>query len=150
MRSITFIIFVVSTFLFVQNIDAQSLDFQYDLSGNCKMKYKTIVLNAPAAAPQNNSIQDTIQAETQKGKIGNSEVLIYPNPTKGQLKVEILGDEPEQAIIYTLTDLAGKILLNFESKSTSTLINMSSLAEGIYILNVSLNGKQDQWKIIKK
>lgn len=61
-----------------------------------------------------------------------NQVHIYPNPSKGQFKIEV--DRPST---MTLTDLNGKLITDRILQMGSTDINTLGLLSGIYILRVS-------------
>jgi len=93
---------------------------------------------------------DTLAIKPQKVIIGEREVLIYPNPTQGALKIEILGPQPEQSIQLILTDINGRTLARKETTKSIYIYDMTFYANGIYFLRVVIDGKKQEWKIIKK
>ncbi|MDO9155174.1 MAG: T9SS type A sorting domain-containing protein [Paludibacter sp.] len=142
------IVFTLVLFSFYTNVSAQDITFEYDDSGNCTLKYKTVVL--PSHAKQNTSSTDTIATEPQKEMIGEREVIIYPNPTKGALKIGIKGSVPENPAIFLLTDLNGRLLVRKETTETIYLYDMTSFSTGVYLLRVIIDGKMKEWKIVKE
>ena len=59
--------------------------------------------------------------------------IFYPNPTNSLLFIEI----PFGNLKYSLTDLTGIVLISNEIKSTKITIDVNSLPNGIYFLNVN-------------
>ncbi len=69
----------------------------------------------------------------------NSPIVIYPNPTRGEIQLVI----PSTIEKYTtqITDVCGKIILMNENQST---INLSELNSGIYFIEIRFNDKSIQ------
>ncbi|MDR0829825.1 MAG: hypothetical protein LBN95_06910, partial [Prevotellaceae bacterium] len=78
--------------------NGQILLFDYDESGNCVLKYRTVVVAPNGHAP----------AKPQTEQIGGHTLSVFPNPTYGLVRVEISGEMPEHPINVTLTDVNGK------------------------------------------
>jgi uncharacterized delta-60 repeat protein len=68
-------------------------------------------------------------------------IVIYPNPTKDFLHIDL-----QNELSGKITDLTGKTVMNVNSKD----INISSLRAGIYLLDISSEGKRYTSKIIKE
>lgn len=79
--------------------------------------------------------------------------IVYPNPAKDNIFIQLPTYEKSN-LTATLTDLSGKIILQEEIKSTSKgLFNLniaSKKMSGIYILNVSGENLNNNFKIIAK
>ncbi len=73
-------------------------------------------------------------------------VRFYPNPTKEYLNITLNSFENNTTV--TLIDVNGKVVLNQEITSEYTQINLSNLSQGVYILNMELDGQILQNKII--
>jgi len=136
--------------LLVSSIASSSLKgqiyFNYDDAGNCIEKYKTIVLLSKV---KGNS-KDTTNVDFQSEKILDRELIIYPNPTRGALKVEIRGKSPENPVRYLLTDLSGKTLSQVKSDDMYYLFDMTAYPTGVYLLRIMIDNRWSKWKIIKE
>ena len=77
----------------------------------------------------------TVNFDYGTGEILNAAnaVRIYPNPTTG--KVYVSGAENAQVIVYSVT---GKLVASYDNFSSS-LIDLSDLNEGIYIMNIVID-----------
>ena len=74
---------------------------------------------------------------------GLSDVVVYPNPTSSILNIN-LDEEIEKIDIYSL--LGRKV-----GTSTNTQMDISNLANGIYLLSIETkNGKIGTKRIVKK
>lgn len=74
-----------------------------------------------------------------------SKQLVYPNPVEDILHLKL----SENNNIITLFDFSGKKLLERKVEMTSKL-DLSSLKEGIYFLNIENSKETQNFKIIKK
>lgn len=145
MKKIFLIFTLLATTVAYSSLKAQ-IQFDYDAAGNCIVKYKTVVLPSHVKGSGN----DTTKLAPQSEIISNREVIIYPNPTKGALKIEIKGANPEKQIQYVLTDLSGKIISKVKSADMYYLFDMISFPSGVYLLRVMIDDKWNTWKIIKE
>lgn len=94
---------------------------------------------------------ETSTTITVEGTIGignvedNSRLVIYPNPTEAVINIEC------QPGTITLTDATGRIVIEKETKTTHTSIDLTSLANGIYfVVTTDSNGNRSTSKIVKK
>ncbi len=97
----------------------------------------------------------TIQVinESDLTHIGNNknleEVRIYPNPSKGQLVVE-LAEASDAPVSVRIIDLSGKTVFTSQSQVTDgrQFLDLSTLKEGVYLLNIQQNGASYTTKIV--
>lgn len=75
---------------------------------------------------------DHITAVMSRNK---TEIQVFPNPSSG--KIFIQGAENIQVIVYAVT---GEVVASYDNLSSS-LIDLSELNKGIYILNIVVEGK---------
>lgn len=73
--------------------------------------------------------------------VNAADVKLFPNPTSGNLYVEVEGLQKVEII-----DAVGRVVL---SQNNGT-VNMSTLANGIYTVRVSANGTTSIKKVVKK
>lgn len=121
----------------------ESVSYSYDNAGN--RTTRTIVLS-------NAATRSMLQDEAPKPyveKTVSGQITIYPNPTQGALTLEITGMETidGQAAIY---DLSGSLLYQTDVSAETQRFDLSSYANGVYILRLVMQGKTRNWKIIKK
>ncbi|MCQ2320014.1 MAG: C25 family cysteine peptidase [Bacteroidales bacterium] len=72
-----------------------------------------------------------------------SNIAVYPNPTKGLLRISSATDDPVD-MIYVY-DLMGRIVM---SKAASDSIDLTELAEGLYVVKVEINGSFTYHKVM--
>lgn len=79
----------------------------------------------------------------------NLECIVYPNPTKGSIKliVEFIDNENLKLQLY---DINGALLQDKKVESRITEISMENLSASIYFLKVIINNKEVKvFKIVK-
>jgi hypothetical protein len=133
------------TYCAVAGINAQSsVSYGYDAAGN--RISRTIVFSQLRNAVLETQEETPVYSEVLK----ELEIRIYPNPTDGLLKVEILNMEEKQSATVSLYSLSGKLILSRDRISGSTELDISSHATGTYILRIFAGESRTEWKIIKK
>ena len=92
---------------------------------------------AQSAAPE--------PVEVQRGE---RTVRIYPNPTRGQLRVEVQGDG--QAYTYRLLSMGGALIAQGQHDGGSPLpLDLSAQPDGAYLLQLIWPDDRCTYKIIK-
>jgi len=123
--------FAVSTGVSAQN---GNIAFTYDADGNMESRYVVPIGNPT----------EIVSAELPEQKI-----TIHPNPTKGEICVEISPLKPEEKKFMQLFDSAGRLLETKKISSGRTNLKISG-SPGAYLLNIHLGTNVSKWKIIKK
>ena len=116
---------------------AQStLHFTYDDAGN--RTERTIVVSSQApmldATSVNNLYEDT------QIRISNNEANV--------LKVEIMGLQGTAHL--SVYNSSGRQYVTTEITSTVSVVNISTVPKGVYVLSIDINGEKNTWKLIKK
>ena len=97
--------------------------------------------------PQGNVNFDKFQFRnnTSIKTINKDEITLYPNPSKGLFQIHA----PIGGTI-TVSDIAGKQILEEKMQEINTTIDLSGYASGIYILTLKSDNQIYQSKLIKK
>jgi hypothetical protein len=120
-------------------------EYIYDNAGN---RIKRQVITLTKAIPQTK--EDSIQlVKPVEEVVENVKVKVYPNPTHGQVHVELEGRAWEPKITVHLLTLYGRILREFERKDSFFDLDLSGYSEGVYILLIAFKEKRCSFKIIK-
>lgn len=123
--------------------------YDYDDAGN-RILRATIELRKSKINQETN---ETVMTETDKPlyyeeSIGEVSVKVFPNPTHGL--VTLLFSNFVESGYYKLYNMTGQVVSEGIIESTSSTIDLSSYQTGMYMLTLTVNGKEDTWKIIKK
>ncbi len=137
------LLFVEIVFLLLPiSIYAQSISYSYDNSGN---RIKREIVFSSQNKPGHSNVDNLFTDDT----LGDRSIRIYPNATKGTLKVEITGYDSSDNGTALLYSMSGQLLILENITSHETTLDMSSYYDGVYILQIKLNGKSISWKILK-
>ena len=130
-----------------------SIQYTYNALGARLSRGKLITLKSASFIATRDSANNNMvindQNEIFEDSLGQQKVIIYPNPTRGQLKIEIKGYEQTSTIVY-LYDLSGKLLLNKKQFDSTIPLDLSSFTNGTYILKIVMGDKTSEWKILKE
>lgn len=145
--SLKVVLFVCLSILCIGTAEAQ-VSYSYDLNGN--RTARVIVLNTL----KSDELVDCESKEEGESfrfddQIGSNSVRIYPNPTKGQLRVDI-NEESEIIGNIVIVNGIGKTVERIMSVSTTNFLDLSKQPQGIYMMQININGENRTWKIIKE
>jgi len=106
-------------------------------------------ITAPPLVPQTiKVVQDTVRTigiESNNFEIG---LNVYPNPTNGQVTVEINGNSTQASVrLFNLVGEEIPIQIDF-SGNNKLFLNLENQASGVYFLSIELNGKVVNRKLI--
>ena len=124
----------------------QARKFWYDESGN-RTSRKTITLSKSETGV---SEENSKQNEPITDKIGETSILIFPNPARSLVTVEIQGLENNRGDMITLYDQSGRLVLTLTNLTWSNNLDMSALQTGIYFMVIKLKNNTTKWSIIKE
>lgn len=77
------------------------------------------------------------------------DMQIYPNPATDKITVNISGNLAKNAQL-SVTDLAGRLLINVPMSDSKAVVDMSSLASGVYMVNYSDDERKETVKLTKQ
>lgn len=91
----------------------------------------------------------SLSIETMRSK--ETGILVYPNPVDDRLNLRF-NQETSAAISVHIYDLTGRILItgNYATSGSMTTIPTTQLASGLYICEVTCNGMNQRYKILKQ
>lgn len=84
--------------------------------------------------------------------LAETKITIYPNPTKGMLRVDIAAANaiPKDARIY-LYNVSGALVRQLTGVSATNSLDISAQPAGTYIMRIMLDRENvSTWKIIKE
>lgn len=123
-----------------------AIEFAYDNAGN---RYsRTIVdLSVPVA---DKSAEDSTAADPYNTMMSEVRVSIYPNPTKGQLNIELINLSDETTGSIVVTDLQGRVLMSVGQISSSMELDFTPYAAGKYNMTLIIDGQRKFFGIIRE
>jgi hypothetical protein len=133
---------ILPSVLFSQN----RFSYDYDANGN-RIQREVIVLSGSGKSMISST--DSIREQTELSIIHKDEISIYPNPTKGHLKVEINSQTAVGNVSIDVYNMRGQNIYRKTDLSTFYDIDLSNATNGAYILVIRINESKYEWKIIK-
>ncbi|NOX48404.1 MAG: T9SS type A sorting domain-containing protein [Chlorobi bacterium] len=131
--------------LFAQD---QAIEFTYDATGNRTERH---IIELKKDNPDNKSTGKSTEAgEAFAETLGESEIIIFPNPVKGELSIEITNQRQGQSATLEVFSLSGKSVVKKEKVKDKTKVDMSKLPPGTYILKIRLGKETSTWKVVKE
>ncbi len=139
----TIILCAIILFSCSEPIFSQYIGYGYDAAGN---RIKRVVVmstysNDSRKAPKKSFVSEMLSDKT---------IRIYPNPTKGMLKIEVSGWSELDAGSITVFNTNGARLVSTPLSDPATTVDITGCAPGIYLMLVRINDKESTWKIIKE
>lgn len=122
------------------------IGYNYDAVGN-RVK-REIVMSVPKTMTKRQNFSSDNQSFSDM--LRDHSIKIYPNPTKGALKICIFGLKGTDKCSLEVCTTQGVQILAEKVKIENTDINISNQPNGIYLLQITINGKSTTWKIVKK
>lgn len=140
-------LFILLVFLFTSlSTFSQNAKFWYDASGNRTSRKKLIEFKSETGFTNDNKKP----VETFTDTIGETTILIFPNPVENQISVEILGHEEDNGDMITLFDQTGRTILKHQDVTNINTLDISNVKPGIYFMVIKLKSGTTKWNIIKK
>ncbi|MDM8160142.1 T9SS type A sorting domain-containing protein [Labilibaculum sp. K2S] len=133
-------------------INQNNINFAYDAAGN--RVSRTITLGATQTVingGENEKLSFEKSEDFFTEVLAEKEIKIYPNPTRGKLRVDILGyeDLDSNSSIQVFTT-GGALLYKSNTPSQTNDINLSNKPAGLYLMVIIIAGEKSTWKIIKQ
>ena len=144
LSAIIFLVMAGTVYMNAQD-RAYFVNFEYDADGN--RISRTITIGNDREERTSN---DTTELVHYTDLIDESRINIYPNPTTKSVFINITYPEEDTMITATLLSPSGVFL---ETKGIGTApveFDLSSMAAGVYILELRSENDTKTWKIIKR
>lgn len=135
---------IISLFLFVPTlyVHADRILYTYDAAGNRVVSQREIPFNRQGDG-------DSSEQRTYQDSLSLSKITIYPNPTQGDLKIEITGTDSFDGSSMGIFSMNGILLYHKERLSAVNEIDITDYPDATYLFVIRINGKNSVWKIIK-
>ena len=136
---------ILSVFLttssFTNNVHADRIVYSYDEAGNRVQSEKEIILR---------SIGRTTDIKIYNDSLSQARIIIYPNPTQGDLKIDIVGIDNFDHTELKVISLNSVVITSVNQLSASNEVDLTNYPNGTYLLIIRLNDDTTTWKIIKE
>ena len=136
---------LLSVFISVVCHAQTTVEFTYDNSGN---RITRTVISLKSAGIQPGSSDSDQEDELLEDQIGLQATRIYPNPTKGLLRIDFPNLDNQEAAIRVF-DSHGKLIVQ-QPAAGSTEVDLSIYPPGFYIMTIHVGQDRKEWKIIKE
>ena len=120
--------------------------YNYDASGN-RIERQFITLKSARIA---SSDGNKLEKEVFEGLLGEGELKIYPNPTKGMLRVEIPLNVLEEQVFLRVYNMQGTLVADQLVSGETSFVDLGSRPSGLYIMKISSGMMVSEWKIVKE
>lgn len=139
MKKPLFLLFILCSVSFVKG-QSLTYEYDYDRAGNRVQRIVVRLFNRDFEEKSVSPLTDIL---------GNGMTMsLFPNPTKENIRFELNDNEPIGN--YSLSDFNGRILTQGYCKETTLIVDLSDYQKGIYLLELTIKGKQHSYKIIKQ
>jgi len=125
--------------------NSQTISYDYDYAGN-RISRKVVLLPPPPQGAKK-QVTDSVVVEDM---LEDRNILVYPNPTKGILGVEITGGDWDEDILLILYNGQGVMLYHANAQQGINPVDMTAYPKGWYILRVQEGEKRKEFKVIKE
>ena len=149
----------IITLMLLASITANSqvqYHFGYDAAGN-RISRMGIILNK---ATQNvdttgnllsdSSLYSNEAKQQHQANIDDYVITVYPNPTTGELKIDISNFEEGTKGSMFITDIQGKYIYKTDVIYDKNIINLSNVASGQYLMRIVINNKNHEFFVLKE
>lgn len=130
--------------------------YSYDAAGN-RISAKVVVISTAKSLTQpqkHDSLDDDIYLQEYEipveDVVAETSIKIYPNPTKGMLRVDIENADFTKQCQIDVYDGVGRKVAEEANLSESNIINLSNKPSGTYIMRITLGSETTTWQIIKE
>lgn len=131
--------------------------YTYDDAGN-RTKREYIVIPADPPALENEEVDnpgesdenEEVQPEVYEDLLGEQQIKVYPNPTRGKLAIEIVNYNFNESGSIQVFDMGGRLVQNITNLSQSMEVDITSEPAGSYIMVIVIGKEKSEWKIIKQ
>jgi len=140
-RNLIQLLFLIPTFT---NASADRLVYSYDASGNRQEVERTIYYS------RGSNKSRTSRSKLYLDSLSSARITIYPNPTEGDIRIDIAGITDFKSSSLTVCDLKGRILYQMDELTESNELDITDYASGTYLFIIRIKEETTTWKIIKK
>jgi hypothetical protein len=167
---IGFLISLVSHVLYSQNANLPTsyFHYSYDSTGNRVRREVIVIQHSPPAPNIHNkdslgdyvvsgntkitkvdNLDNTPGNDKHESFLGEKKITISPNPTKGELRIDISNLNSDIKVMITITDMSGKVISIIKNAGSSNYVDISGAVRGSYVLKIVIDGMSKEWVVMK-
>jgi hypothetical protein len=129
--------------------------YTYDNAGNrtkrgpstTKLKSAYIVNFSSEASGDSSQVPKVKESEI---KMAALEINIYPNPTHGEITLQLKNLDSTKPCVLSIVNLSGQEIISRRNLSDYNEIDLSPYSDGLYIVKLQVGETVRKWKIVKK
>ena len=134
-----------------KNLNTASLLYSYDDGGNMTVRQIVLATSMDSKIEENDTL---IQLEPElkpiEDKFLSETFQIFPNPTKGKLKVVCKTLDPTKEVNIVMVNLNGVQLTHTFLVNGEAILDMNEQPSGTYFMNITVGDELHRWTIIKE
>jgi hypothetical protein len=124
--------------------EPEEVQYTYDAAGN---RIKRAIITVGVIVPKSAEVED----EEPKDSANEPEVLVYPNPVKEELTIEIRKGDDDENYRFLMFDMTGKMIKEVKQHGNGKFpFDMSMYQFGTYLLIIETGDGKREFKVIKE
>lgn len=135
------VLFSVTLSLSAQN----KIRYSYDAAGN--RTNREIVIE-PQKAPE--APHKAPRGKNNRGFDGKYTAGIHNNDDGNRIVASVDGLKTDDRCRIDMYSVQGELVMQRDMDNGSTVIDMGSMQNGVYLMRITINGMSETWKITKK
>lgn len=155
MRSLIKVGILIPSLFVCLGLKAQTFKakYTYDANGNRETVSVVYLSQSSSSSSSGEDNNSKVEEELKVDDVTNLIINIFPNPTKGELRVELTGADEKMlkssSNSIKVWDLQGRLLFSNKLVGPSNVVDLSRYSNGTYILQLFINEKVKDFKIVK-
>lgn len=150
MKTIYIILFLFSGIAF--SVYGQTIDYSYayDAAGN---RYERAIISIKSADGESFLEKENLNLEALENLedyIGEQNLKIYPNPTRGEMALEFVNFPEDKSLNLSLLDNSGKTVLKEKVQDSLYVLDINHFPAGNYLLRLELDNVHKVYQIVKQ
>jgi subtilisin-like proprotein convertase family protein len=140
-------LFVGATFS-QDDVNLNRISYSNSETQSSNDSFKVTILNATNSWLPNVIIPITIQNSLSLGENRSDEILVYPNPSKGNVTISTFDNDKT---IINVFDIQGRIIMSKKELSNIIFLDLNTFSDGVYFISIQhKNMKMTKKLILKK
>lgn len=146
MRTRIFILMLLSV-VSLEGMAQSNIQFTYDHAGNRIGRAVVLASAAKTRQAANDSI-DT-EPEIYKDTFAEYQLHVSPNPTLGELKIELRGLPEGETYHLLIVSASGKVIVDRKTSDNPTVADLTECPAGVYVMRIKYKDYTKDFKIIR-